>query len=367
MLPTRFIKALWIMSVICVDAYPSGWSDDLIAALSRKNVASARQLILAHAPGCGFVSDYSELERGLRRNPEALKQMGRFRREFRLAMDRAFSDACLASFELKAGDTTASAEGRMEWLQVMVSGRKQLNAGNQAAIPTFLLGMLRRASTPGPLKAAVIASLDKFPSVEAAPIYFQFLVAGDSSVRNAAYKGLAEKVRVNRQAGDKSANQTIYKALLASDSASQSLDQVKVIATIGEPYARDYLLAHCSGNRARMAALFYRDDSLTHPGILQEAVRLLAETPTDAALRKALRYGTKDPDQVIGNLLAGQNPEKLSGMRLLDLFPEYVPAHDSTIRAASQGGDGAMRSAAGALIAYLPPSTDSTRNAGGND
>lgn len=363
----RILNAVFFMGWIFTEAHPGAWSEALLAALGQKDFRAARTLILAHEPGCGFVADYSELESGLKRNPGAAEQAAKFRREFRLGMDRAFSEACLASFERKAGDTTASPEGRTEWLHAMLSGRNKLHAANRAALSTFLLDLLRRGSTPGPMQVLVLANLDKQPSADAPAVYFEFLNAGDSTVRNAAYKGLMGKVRANRRAGNKTANRALFNALIASDSASRSLNQVRVLATLGENYARDYLLAHCSGDRTRMAALFYRDDSLTHSGILQEAVTLLAAAPADAALRKAIRYGTKNPGHVIDTFLAGQNAETLAGMRMLDLFPEYAPAHESTIRTAAQSGNEAIRSAARALLPYLPPGIHSTRNAGGLD
>jgi hypothetical protein len=184
-----------------------------------------------------------------------------------------------------------------------------------------LNGLLNRASTSSEIKSHILQKIGRYAGTEDGGIFLRFFNSEDSLVRGSALRGLAGRIRANRKSNNGAENRDIFEATIRLDSTCVRLDQVKVIAAINENYARDYLLSRCAGDATRIAAIFYVDNSLSHVGILREALSLYSANPSNAALKNAIQYGTKNPDSIAPVLLAGDAKDKESGTILLELFP----------------------------------------------
>jgi len=60
-------------------------------------------------------------------------------------------------------------------------------------------------------------------------------------IKAAAYRGLSKKIRLNKDAKKSANNLKIFKTLTQSSASNLDPDLIRVIASIGEKYSRDYL------------------------------------------------------------------------------------------------------------------------------
>ena len=362
---SRILCVAILFSTLSTSVHSATWSDSVLTAIGMGDRIAVFKLAMNRKPSCDFVTGYAGMLKQRRASPVRLDSVYHFSREVSALLASNAVEACYESYRSALEDTTLPEVVRVSVLNSMLSKVAKFGSEKKSAFISSQEGLLSRSNTPKSLKRQILINWNRSAPGAGPQILLRTLGSQDSVVREAAYQGLAIRVKKNRHAGNTGANRVLYDSLLRRDSASQSINQVRVIASIGENYARDYLLAHCAGDSRKIAAIIYRDDSLTHLGLVREALRLASSGVGDRELEKALRQGTKDPEKVLEKLIDGSAPDTTAGLELMKIFPQYALANEAVIRAKAQSADSLARKASEALLPLLPDAP--TQNPGNGE
>ncbi|GEM_PF-5976028 len=347
-------KSIMLVAMAATVAECETWSDSLITALSNGNPASVRRLNHKHPLSCEFVLAYAGLVKTPKSIPGGLESLARFDEDIAFILRQNVTNSCITPYQKALGDTGISVGLREKFLEALICGGYKLSAAKKREMSTYFTGLLGTASTPSVLKSRILVDLDRYTASTDNRAYLGLAASQDTAVRSAALRGLASKIRRNRHAGQGDANHAIFDALLKEDSASHDLEQVRTLATISEDYARNYLLVHCAGDPDQMAAIFYRDESLDHLGIIKEALRILNTEAPNRNLAKALQGGTKHPDAVVAQLIRGPNQDTEKGLQLLAYYPKYAAGYAQVIRDGAKSADPGIKRVSEGLTPNLP-------------
>lgn len=151
---------------------------------------------------------------------------------------------------------------QLQMMQVLLQGAVSLSTKRKAEFSEILTQILDQNSASSKLKAAVLSNLPLFPGVAEEKSYYRFIASPDSLLKSAAYTGLGKKIRLNKDAKKSSNNQKIFKTLTQAGGSNSDLDQIRIIATMGEKYSRDYLLSLFQNDSEKMALIQTYDEDL---------------------------------------------------------------------------------------------------------
>ena len=369
-------KTLILTGFLAAFSHADPWSDSLANAILTNNRPRQRQLIESRPGQCAAVTGLENAAKtvqarkaeagaaqpigpdssGLRPRPPVYGEGPWSIPAFEWALRQDFGETCFSAFDQAARDTTAPETFRMAVLDVMMSGSKQSGTASSAAVHAIALSVLSSARTPVPLKAFLLPKIGKLTESSYGQDFAPFLTSADTTLRNAAYQGLIQKINANGLAGRTEENHAIFSSFDSLVSQPITLGQVRVLATVREDYARDFLLAKSAGDAKKVAIIFIRDGDVRHAGLLAEAAKLLRAEGNPAALQKAVAQGIKDPNDIINPLLAGNSGNLKDGLSLLEAFPKLAVAHASLINEKSQSTDPELKAVAQKLLPYLSTS-----------
>ena len=246
------VLSLTRMTLVCCFLAPSAWAvsleDSLLTYMAKGDRGAVFRLAREKKQRCEFVTGYAGLLKERRESPPRTDSILRFGREISTLLASNAIAACSDSYLQVLEDTTVPEIARTAAFQALEARTARFASEKQTAILAAEKRVLAKSSTPAKLKAKNLVDWSRIAPREGTQILFAELAANDAQVREAAFHGLANRVKGNRHGKRFSENRAIFDSLLHRDSLSQNLDQVRVIATIGEGYARDYLLTACATN-----------------------------------------------------------------------------------------------------------------------
>ena len=369
-------KTLILTGFLAAFSHADPWSDSLANAILSNNRPRQRQLIESRPGQCVAVTGLRNAAKtvqarkaeagtpqsnlpdstGLLLRPPIYGEGPWSVPAFEWALRQDFGNDCSSAFEQSARDTLAPETFRMAVLDVMMSGAKPSGAMSSTAVHAIVFSLLSSARTPVRLKAFLLPKIGKLTESSYGQDFVPFLTSADTNLRNAAYQGLIQKINANGMAGRTEENHAIFSSFDSLVSQPITLGQVRVLATLREDYARDFLLAKSAGDPKKVAIIFIRDGNVRHAGLIAEAAKLLRAEGNSAALQKAVAQGIKDPNGIISPLLAGSSANLKDGLTLLESFPKLAQAHAAFISESAQSSDPELKAVAQKLLPYLSTS-----------
>ncbi|MDB5050954.1 MAG: hypothetical protein JWO30_4025 [Fibrobacteres bacterium] len=371
-------KAAILTGLSIIAGYSGTWPDSLVNAILSNNHPLQRQLVESRPGQCVAVTGLKAVAMILQAKPldslpiqsrptdsltlrlrPGANSMGPWSvPAFEWALKPDFGDACYPTFEQCALDSTAPETFRMAVLNVMSASSKNLTVVQSSAMHTAMKSILSSSGNSTAMRAFILRTVWKAAESTYEQDYSPFLTTNDSTLREAAFQGLIQKINANGIAGNKEANKAIFASFKSLVSHPISQGQVRVIATIREDYSRDFLLEKCVGDPQKLAMIFIRDGDIRHAGLIAEAAKEIRAATDASALKNAVSQGIKDPGGTIDRLLLGSSGELEDGLTLLRVFPKNAASHASLITQTSESSNPELKAAAQEILPYLPTASN---------
>lgn len=240
---------------------------------------------------------------------------------YRHPLAKGLKNSTCSAYLTAASDTAAPDAARALLLTVLADKYPKLSVPNQEAVQGLLTEILQEEQASSRLKARALIELARIPAPVASALFLSGLQSPDTALRSASCRALAGRMRMNRRRGQASANQEIFQGLKTQYDAEPSLAVFRALAMVGEEYSRSYLAGKIASQSARLAEVFRLDEHCDHVGLAKAALGALEDPAHGQDVAAALRYGLKEPDQLLATLRAGSAGDKALATRLLNVFP----------------------------------------------
>ncbi len=270
-------------------------TDSTAIALNRGDLKSASHLIQSAEAGSKIAALFYQESMLAKTNPTLKLRLGKVELAFENRLRKEMNPLTFGAYRRLAADGNLNEPDRMRLIIPMIEGSPKLSLIQKDSLKAFLKGLLASGISAN-MKAGLLIQSTRMSSVGLdAKSLLPFCRSTDTTIRKAAYHGLICVITQNRDLGNTALNHAVFDSIKGDGSRTPDLYQVLALISIGEDYARDYLLSKCGSDVVKLVAIIRHDPYLKHPGLVIAALSFSKDTPQGVSARAALRYGLKDP------------------------------------------------------------------------
>jgi hypothetical protein len=301
-------------------------SDPVARALGKGDLKTAYHSILYEEEGSKIAAVFSAESKQANSDAVLKSRLDKVGSAFDQRLNRELNSFTFTTYRQLASDVNLNEQDRMRLIIPMIQGTSRLKAAQKDTLKIYLKGLLGSAVS-AKMKAGLMIQATRIPSIAVdGKTLLPFCRSADSSLRKAAYRGLICTIAHNKESGNPGQNQVLFDSLKGDDSKTPDSYQVLVLATIGEDYARDFLLSKCASDAVKLVSIIRHDPYLKHPGLVSAALAFSKDTPQGIATRQALRYGLREPAWVAGQIASGPSADSAKADELRKLMAVQTTA-----------------------------------------
>lgn len=277
-------------------------TDSTAKALSQGDLKSAYHLILSVEAGSKIAPLFYQESMQAKTDPALKLRLGKVELAFENRLRKEMTPLTFGAYRQYAADGNLNEPDRMRLIIPMVEGSPKLSPSQKDSLKAFLKGLLASGISAN-MKANLLIQSTRMASIGLdAKSLLPFCRSTDTTIRKAAYRGLICTIARNRGLGNAAPNHAVFDSIKGDGSRTPDAYQVLALISIGEDYARDYLLSKCATDAAKLVGIIRHDPYLKHPGLVYAALGFSKDTPQGVATREAIRYGLKEPEWVANQI-----------------------------------------------------------------
>lgn len=315
-----WVSLLLVMARASMASSAPTTSDPVATSLNQGDVQAAYHALLYEEAGAKVAPLFADESKLSASDPTLRSRLNKVALAFDTRLRKEMNSLTFATYRQLAGDPALSEPDRIRLISPMVDGVSKLRQAQKDTLKAFLKAILV-SGVSSKMKASLLVQATRIVAIGLdEKTLLAFCRSSDTTIRKSAFHGLICTIAHNRDLGRSTPNQTVFDSLKGDGSRIPDAFQVLVLASIGEDYARDYLLSKCGTDAVKLVAIIRHDPYLKHPGLVAAALSFSKDTPQGVATRSALRSSLKEPAWVADQIGSGANPDSAKADELRKLM-----------------------------------------------
>jgi hypothetical protein len=353
MLLVYMIRISFVLSISAGLCFASQWSESMVQSIKNGALNKIEESFSTRVGKQGLELDFVEVSKGLLQHgsdPNAYMTLNRF---FARPLLNSISEDNLTVIADMIKGNRVPEPAKQVLFETILKFNKKSKGTFSSEIQNLSNDIQSQTKISSEFKKQALLALGRNTSLLSENLFLPYLTSSDSSIKTAAYMGLCLRLRANTMAERHGNNPILFHELQRVANLDPNLMAIRALSNLDEVYALDYLETLCGNDPFKLEIVLRAGAKIGAHPILNNALNLLGNETHRFRIASAFRFGFKNAKEVISGKLKGSNAEMESALRLLSVFPEYIPEHKIQIDQLRDSPNPALRDLALALYSPL--------------